>query len=310
MAQENRGYHRSRPSAEGGYFNRFPNRRNKPPQTVKKPQPESETNDSQSVTKKEWSEAERIAIAGVTVNAILAIVTFMLFTLSKDSTKAAQDSAKAAITADSLSKVYNDSLLTLQNSVIQKADTTDSVKFSRDTATFNLQKKGLDAQIASVKQTQSETEKENEPFLEIKNIEKITLINNSPISLHFKVFNYGKFPVTITGEMDKINIVMAGDSEKTVKNIDFSKIVTKPFEAMVTKEVPYEEVFNSNLPIYDAIITAFRKKITVIIFYGKINYTDNINNERKEYNYVFTIRTKSDTETYTLPEIAKNFSIR
>lgn len=150
----------------------------------------------------EGIEANRIArnanrISGISgaINLVLMVCTIILAIVAIQQANSARDAAQIAKNTLDETKAFNKQTLKRQDSSNLVQATSDSQKYSRDTATFNLQKKGLQAQITAFKEAQKEFDIENKPFIQIMGFTIDTLSPTYRVGISFYFKNSGKQPV-------------------------------------------------------------------------------------------------------------------
>jgi hypothetical protein len=186
MAHKSGNNYRRYPSGNPNSFSRPIHHINQFPQTEKEHNTEQKVNPSQDIGDNKWSRTDKIAVYGVLVSAVLAIVTYLLYTLSISAAGSARISADAAKQSADLQKQALDS----QKVYKKQSDISDAAKVKRDTDAFNLQ-------IASLNETQKDFEIESRPFVTVGNVVVDTPYLNKSIKGTAQIVNSGKQPAYI-----------------------------------------------------------------------------------------------------------------
>jgi hypothetical protein len=154
----------------------------------------------------QWKEYGKKWIDPLTiVTIVLAIATYLLYRQASEDSKIAQQSAisakRSANAAENTFKEqkYVDSIRRRSDSIKNRVDSL--INANR----FNLDSINMSAQINSFKQTQSDFEIENRPFLVSSNIILDTSFTNNIISIKYEIINVGKFPAKVSYMAAKIN---------------------------------------------------------------------------------------------------------
>lgn len=145
----------------------------------------------------------------VIVTVVLTVFTALLFWQASNDSQTAEKSSQAAQDAVKEQR-YNDRVMRESYSIKFSSDTAyankkfinDSIINSRN---FEVSKNVLQAQINSLKQTQSDFETENRPFIIYSDIKIDTPIINNEIHIEYNTKNVGKFPAKISSAYGHIN---------------------------------------------------------------------------------------------------------
>jgi hypothetical protein len=148
--------------------------------------------------------ANIIAFIALLIGAYLSYYTYQVFNLSQTQAQSVIDAGNAAkrsadIAQETLdsSISYQKQLATSQKISDKKSDKLDSIKNIHDNAIFNLQKKGVDKQIAYIQETQKEFEIENRPFITLANAIIDTPSIGQRLNYSAMIINSGKQPASI-----------------------------------------------------------------------------------------------------------------
>ncbi|OOQ56889.1 hypothetical protein [Mucilaginibacter pedocola] len=99
-----------------------------------------------------------------------------------------------------------------------QSDIADAAKLKRDTDFVNKQKKGIDAQIRALQETQNQFKIANEPYLQLTEVRIDSAIIGKPYYIKYTLANLGNYPVKIlnTDFYSAIRVTDAGI--KTIKS--------------------------------------------------------------------------------------------
>jgi hypothetical protein len=204
MANKDRNNQRRYPSRQSHNPQRTAKHINNSPQAIKEQQAEPESGNNNRIRYKDFITADKIAIWSVSVNIVLAFVTFLLFHIASNEAGSATTSANAAIKSVGIAdKTYksdsanNQNIFLLQKNANKSADNESKRKSKIDSQTFKLQDSSFKAQIASIQETQTEFELENRPFIAIGNITIDTPTIGKKMYYSALIGNAGKQPAFI-----------------------------------------------------------------------------------------------------------------
>jgi len=244
-----------------------------------------------------WTRAEKMAAIAIFVSVVMFAVTYSLFYQSLTQSKAAMKSANAAVTADSLTKVYNDSSLHVQNTSLdsqiaakKQSEISDIQKSQRETAASNLQKEALDAQISYIKQSRDLFEKENQPYLQVViDTGRLKIQGNDIIKIGYRVKALCKIPIQTTDRAVRIDFSpFKVDTFAFIKTIEKRLIETKPNNDYFygTDNPPYSFEYPDPGNILSKEII-FNK----LFFYvsGRFKYVNYLNNKIRIYDFILML---------------------
>jgi hypothetical protein len=248
---------------------------------------ERKTDTSQNIRDNEWSRVDRIAVWGVVVNAILALFTFLLFMLTRDSTISATKSANAAVTADSIARIELDS----QKSAKKQSDAAEAVKQKRADDLFNLQKTSVGKQIESLKETQRQFTLGNDPVLQFnQDTTRMRIKADRKIVFFYQITPLGSIPIKMNRFGFRAVVSNKGDSAKIIKaalmrpNLKMEE--TTEYLSKVPTNPKYIDIPDPN----NAIRTEFLKGNYVLFFFGRVEYINYLNNKKRYYDYVAELK--------------------
>lgn len=177
------------------------------------------SNDDREISKPEpktkWTD-----IVGIAINFILAVATFMLY---KEATRQSGISEQAAIaakkSADAATAAVN---LQRQSLISTEKANKDAYELNKSTfdASNEANKKALQQQIQSLKETQKNFKIENRPFIQVAQFSIDTTFANETIKVAFKYVNVGKFPAKIY--FSKARVAIGTDTSRLDFKGDFN----------------------------------------------------------------------------------------
>ncbi|WP_183575414.1 hypothetical protein HDF18_15935 [Mucilaginibacter sp. X5P1] len=237
-----------------------------------------------------------VSIGMLIVTAVLAWYTFKLFEQATTQTAASAKSANAAAASVTIAQqtfiadtIYNNKSIKSQVVAIRKAHIADSIKAIKDSLTFDLQKQGLQGQIASLIETRKDFEKENQPYLVAKELQNPIFKAGSIVSFDYSLFNYGKQPVKIIKMGSTLEFVPKQDSVSFLKN-PFSYLTNwQDVSEYVANGYPRKEFFKQKELMSSSTEYAFYNGIYTIYLIGRCDYINNINEKERRYDYLIKI---------------------
>lgn len=164
--------------------------------------------------------ANIIAAIGVLVSIVMFIYTYLLFTETQKSTKAAIKSADAAELAV-MEQIKNDSINKINESIKSRNDSVNTYK------RFQLDSASIQAQIDYFNEIKKQFEIENRPFVQLGDfkLNPFQRVNNQIVfPIKFRVVNFGKLPAQIL-EVNYDNFFM-GDKD-AIDSVDAYNIKYK-----------------------------------------------------------------------------------
>jgi len=271
---------------------------------------------------KKWTRSDKIAAFALVISVIMAYATFRLFQQSLTQSKAATDSAKAAITADSLSKVYNDSTLKIQRvsldsqiSAKRQSDIAAAIKSRNDSDLFRLQKLSVEnnskdmqerfirdttaigLQIKALRQNQDQFIKQNEPYLQIY-IDSLHFIGNR-VQIVYTLVNLTPIPVKIIKQVSKVRF---SPIEPIINDKDL--IISSDINYYVIKESPQ----NRTITVNDTLSVNERKWIidasNFTYWKAIFSFQNLISGKIKTYSFYVKLTKLKDKRTY--PDFISN----
>ncbi|HEY5326405.1 MAG TPA: hypothetical protein VIJ27_05350 [Mucilaginibacter sp.] len=231
--------------------------------------------------------ANNISVWSAIVSGLLFIITVVLALVAISQYHSAQSAATIAQKTFEETRGYDS--INLSNAQIQskKNDSAEKEKFKRDTATSNLQRKSLNTQIASIKETQKYFAISNEPYLQIKE----ATISNPTIGSHymikFTIENLGNYPVKIIN-MTKYSAIRPDNPG--IKNIKMINDADNFVGRYIIKDNPQQFIHDD----YKHTVTIENTKIIQGRGYywngGVITYENLINHKTKMYTFLMRIK--------------------
>jgi membrane protein YqaA with SNARE-associated domain len=249
-------------------------------------------NDSKPSEKevKQWKLSNRIGWWSVGVNAFLGIVTVLALVIAWDSLNTTK------LTIIDSDKQFDKTLTQIKRSTRATELSAKSLEGSNKISqgNYELAKKVLDIQIASLKNSNELFTKEHEPYLEVGDIDNLNIdVKSKFIKFNFKSYNLGKEAVR------GISSVQAGWAD-TLNNIEnefndhvdiLSKNVEKTQRYFYSKDLNKAEIFTISSPfISGKLREKFYKGILTIYFIGRYKYYNFINKKQREYTYLLSIK--------------------
>lgn len=161
--------------------------------------------------------------AGVLVQIILALFTYLLFVKTGQANKTASEALAQSTRANNISAQalnnsrINDSI-SRRNDV--RRDSLDSIRNGdsriRERLNYELSYKSLKTQINSINRAQKDFENENRPLIQVTDMRIDSVESGKIPSITFRLSNTGKFP----GKLLHVVDTLIFDSEYTQKKIE------------------------------------------------------------------------------------------
>lgn len=137
----------------------------------------------------------RIQIAAVLLNGAMLLVTYLLFLKTQETVDIANKTLSDSRNQDSINHRHD----MLRDSIDVIRYETNRIK---DSLTIDLASRSLGAQVGSIKETQRQFEKQNDPHLQIIGDPQIEFSNNSKrVSVRYKITNLTNSPANV---IDKV----------------------------------------------------------------------------------------------------------
>lgn len=224
---------------------------------------------------------------GLVINCIMLTATlfagFVAFRVYRESQNQTIEAKKATEIAKEALKYTienNDRVYTLQKEQI------DQAKKDADSQ-FLLQKKSVDAQIASLQEAQRQFSKDNEPVLEMTNFDSLNINKDTGlITFKYNIYNYGKRAVqlrSISSAMwvpNKVGEAFNGAGlEGQLKKSDLAL-------AYISPSKPFKRDFTGVKIINPEILKEFLNTRCNFYFMERITYHNYINNREMVYDFI------------------------
>ncbi len=226
-----------------------------------------------------------------TINVLLLVCTLVIagtaiysYTVSKTAAEIAKETLDAA-------KSYQKQALASQKIAENKKDSIEREKFKRDTQLFNLQKRSVEAQITSLKETQRQFEISNGAYIQVNKFVFTKSVKKEHTYItQFIIENVGNQPVKILyGHIDFYDMQKKVYSYQEVLDSSFHKntrvninyYLIKDNPEVITKE--FDESNNYNLE------KAFDQGIYDHYIYGDIYYKNLVTSKKGEYKFAVII---------------------
>jgi len=226
----------------------------------------------------EHRRSNSIAIVAVCIN------TFMLLFTSVIAYVAIIQS-KSAITASTIAKQTLDSAVSYRKQDLISAKINDSIRYTKDTTAFGLQKRTFENQIASVKENRKEFEIANAPFLEIKIVDAGYFVAGKPFSIIMSIKNIGAYPA------QTISITAGLQISKEIPKffVQNNKNYLKGY-SYLTKDAEDTLPIGDLLPsITDDMLNELRKPNNACFIEFFIVYKNLVNNKKRYYKEIISI---------------------
>lgn len=143
---------------------------------------------------KETQTSKFVNIAGIVINFILAILTFLLYRQTVFQSQQSAEAVTAAMNAVSEAKKSN--RISEKNYELAKISFEGNNESTN--RTIDLAEKSLNSQLLSIKNSQQNFEIENKPYLEINSISISKFEANEPFDGNFDIVNHGNGTVQTT----------------------------------------------------------------------------------------------------------------
>jgi len=213
-----------------------------------------------------------VSIFAVGVSVWLAIVTYRLYNIAADQAQSTKTAATIADNTFKAAKFYNDSSLKIQEKVFTKND--------------NRSKRSLDAQIASLKETQKDFEIENRPYIQFQSISIDTLkIGVKPI-IRASIGNLGKYPAKIF----KVSVKVRIDPGKALLEKDFTgnEMVSDP-NVIIANNTTMNFNFLDKIPLSEDNFKYLTTGKESFFISGKIYYINFLSKKKVINNFIYKI---------------------
>jgi hypothetical protein len=251
-------------------------------------------NNHNSPTLNKWCTADKIAAVALLINLGLAIFTYQLYSVASKDSKNADKSANAAnksaeIAQTTLNEIkdYNTKSLQKQQVALDRAKVDADKREKSDRENSIRQNKSVDAQIASLKETQTEFKNENEPYLQATNFVVYIDTSTYKVIVKYSLFNNGKQAVKATNEKVKLAI-LARDIDTTEMDSVLNKTKLQPYNDYISPKDPNTGIAN-DITINKAMYDEVRNGQKIMIYFGEINYINLITKAIKTYKYAAKI---------------------
>ncbi|WP_183575406.1 hypothetical protein HDF18_15895 [Mucilaginibacter sp. X5P1] len=254
-----------------------------------------------------WTVADKIAFGMLVVTFFLTIFTYQLYHTAVHDSETADTSAKAAISAAIIAhqtlvatQQYDSASLIKQQKSIDDNNSSSQISFDRAN-------KSLTLQDSSLKETQTQFEISNAPFLQVKIYDVSPIFLNKQIDVRVQFENLGNYPAKI------IYSKTASATRNTPPDISFLKNGNKYSFAddnYITKgDTQFRETLRGIIPAIDQI--KYDKLMSgewFIYIGGIVKYKNLATNKYKFYEYMVKINASTNKEwQYTHNE---NFDIK
>lgn len=155
---------------------------------------------------------------------------------------------------------------------------------------FVLQRKSLDAQIATLQQAQREFIKDNEPVLEMTNVDSININKDTGlITFKYNINNYGNRAVQFRSISSAMWVPkMKGD---LFKGSGLEEVLKKSNIALayITPSKPFKREFTATKSISPEILNEFVYSRCNFYFMERITYYNYINNKEMVYDFIIKL---------------------
>ncbi len=257
--------------------------------------------------------ANIIAGVAVTVSIFLAVFTYSLFKQASTQTQAANRSASASVTADSIAnnsyhlsdsiykatdtsnkrtfdetKHYNDNFLKAQQKAFVEAKKDADIREKRDSIAFQ--------------QTKKQFEIENRPYLQIVNVNIDTLEKGKPFYISYYLNNFGKFPANVL--LVKTQITYSTNTVYEIP-ISFDKYTNIKTNFYVSNGVSQKLYTNGIDTLPKLFVDQYNNGKISLFFFGLCEFINPITNKKFIYKFKdrinnkpsFTIEVQENTVT-------------
>jgi hypothetical protein len=236
--------------------------------------------------------ANIVAIFALFIGGYLALYTYRVFNQTSLQTIATLRADSIAQDALNTTKRYNDSIRKAQVIADKKADDTDRLKSHRADSIFNLQKNSVDAQIASLKETQRQFKIENEVFIQVGNFESKSLLPYP--AFYFWIFDLSKQAVKIDSGFYKVFIFRKfAPFDKSV--FTDKAIFEKHLKNLYVVNQSPQSCFWEGTESSPEALNNVKNDICSFYIYGKINYRNVADIERRQYTFAVEFNASKGT---------------
>ena len=156
---------------------------------------------------------------------------------------------------------------------------------------FELQKKSVNSQISSLKQTKKYFETEMEPFLQVQVPMVIDTIGvRMPIIFTSTIKNLSKYPVKIEEETSvTITKYSLPSFDSVFRSPNKRNISVNYVNRYITYDSPLQEQVTTPFRLDESYYNAIMNKRLPIYYFGFIKYINLATGQRKEYDYMLRI---------------------
>ena len=232
--------------------------------------------------------ANLIAWIGLSVNAILAFFTYMLFLKTQEANKTSSDALKETKIAVAEAKRAND--IAEDNYELAKQSSLNGDSISAQT---------IKNQIMALKETQKEFRISNEPYLQILAPQFKELIDDKNLTVKYVLKNYGQLPAIISKQWTGIVWSKAEDLPELMKNpthyMPFKSHPNPSVSMIVAKESSDTGSITYATKIDKSQIEALFNQKLIAYYYGKIIYSSPTHPINHEYKFLLRFTFERDT---------------
>ncbi len=233
--------------------------------------------------------ANKIAIFGTLINAVLAGLTFMLFQKTVEANRISQLALTESTRANDISTQAlkdsrkADSISVFKDSVISAFNERQYLNGrEKDSITISITRKSLESQINSLRESQKQFQIENLAYIECSDFNFASFESNKEPKIAFKIQNVGRVPVKVMGF--KLGFfyrnTIGFNPDGYLKTLAYESIPTTFY---ITKETPRIQFFTAYDKISALHFDAVSKGVLALFFCGEIKYVNEMNGKKMKY---------------------------
>lgn len=232
--------------------------------------------------------ANTIGWIAIGINALLAYYTYLLFNKTREANQTAKDALKQTVIANDMTAKSLEDARKQRVEDRAREIVNDSINFKKDSLNNDLIKKSINAQIASIKETQRQFEIGNEPYLQSEMpIFTSGFEVGQPTEVEYQIQNLGNYPVKIL----KMGLVVA----TKVVPPDFSEVyASNPIGGMqnyyVINGIPNSPYRSNTTALTENQVANVKSGKWFVYTIGFVKYQNLVTKKIREYRFM----TKSD----------------
>jgi len=230
-----------------------------------------------AVDNKEAKRANRYALFGILINALLFLITLSALAVTCQSVEIANEALKDSRQNQKIA----DERKRIDDST---SHVKDSLNYNVDTSSLGTSQKSLNAQVNSIKETENQFQIDNEPILEVVTTAYPILKENQESSIAIDVFNLGKYPCRILDMIILTAYKIAPPNFKEVYTLGKNHVAG--LNEYITNQKNIHETILVPKIFSKSHIESLQSGQYSIYLWGTIKYQNLVTKKMKEYNFI------------------------